>query len=187
VTTKVIMMNRRSMLLWGSLIASVAASIWAISSPADDGIETSARSAPSPLALADDSTQPDRARTPSAARSDAAAPTAPDLQAPSAAAPGTRQVSEVRDDIFAAYSWEPPKPAVAAVKEPPRAPPVPFTFAGRLEAQGTPSYILAEGARMHVVAVGDKVGEFRLQQAESNALVFTHVPTNLPSTLAIPQ
>lgn len=176
--------NRKS-LLWGALIAAIAASIWAVTSPADDDASTpSIPSTPSPLALLREDVRdlasaknapPEQRNIANAQPSDAAIRSQ------------ARQANAVRDDIFAAYSWEPPKPIAAATKEPPRAPPLPFTFAGHLKAEGPPSYILAEGTRMHVVAVGESVGEFQLQQASQSVLVFLHGPSNLTATLSIAQ
>ena len=165
--------QRRSLLLYGALAAAVAASLWAVLAPADDVPEVSP--APLPLALADTAAA-DTVRPPA---TDAA------VSAPPASAGSERRSSAPRDDIFTAYSWEPPRPVAPAVREAPQAPPVPFVFSGRLEAGGMSSYILAEGGRMHVVAVGQQVGEFRLQQASDASLEFVHVPSNLPATLSI--
>lgn len=185
-------MNRRSLWLWGSLVAAIAASIWAVATPVADSIDIDAPRTPSPLAMAGaaardpvvdgrQGAQPNQQSMARAAIANAAPADA------AIAAASERQTGPARDDIFAAYSWQPPKPATVEVKEPPRAPPLPFAFSGRLEAEGPTAYILSEGTRMHIVAVGEQVGDFRLQQASAGALVFLHVPTNLSATLSIAQ
>lgn len=177
-------MTRRSMLLLGSLIAAIAASVWSIATPGSDSIDSEMRHTPSPLTLAaQGSTREAQQVSQPASQSAGPGSAVPESET----TVGERQLRSARDDIFAAYSWEPPKAVVTAIKEPPRAPPVPFVFAGRLQADGAPLYILAEGARMHVLAVGEQAGDFRLQQASSAALVFLHVPSNLSATLSIAQ
>lgn len=175
-------MNRRSMLLSIALIAAIAASVWSIATPEGDAMDTATPHRPPPITLAQDSP-----REPQQVSQPASNTAGSNLVAEPGANGRGRQLNPARDDIFAAYSWEPPKPEVTPIKEPPRAPPVPFVFAGRLQADGPPAYILAEGARMHVVAVGEQVGDFKLQQASSGALEFLHVPSNLPATLIIAQ
>jgi hypothetical protein len=90
-------------------------------------------------------------------------------------------------DLFAAYSWAapPPPPPPAAPPAPPQAPPLPFVYGGSIEIEGKPLFLLIEGVQTHQIAVGDQVGDFRLQSVGSRSLVFQHVPTGLEQTLDV--
>lgn len=91
-------------------------------------------------------------------------------------------------DIFAVRTWEPP-PAVAETVEAtaPQAPPLPFRFVGRIvEADRGPAYLLAEGARVFVVGVGDPVGkDYRVEKYENGQLLFRYRPMNLRQALDV--
>lgn len=171
---------RRRLLLWSALVISILVSIWAVAMPAQES--DAPPPLPSPLALVQD--ERNELRPPGAALPDNGTA---DAQPGKAAPRATRQSAGTSDDIFAAYSWEPPKTVAAPIKEAPRAPPLPFAFAGHMKTEGPPSYIFSEGTRMHVIAVGETVGEFQLQQASPGALVFLHVPTQLTAMLSITQ
>lgn len=89
-------------------------------------------------------------------------------------------------DIFAVRSWEPP-PVVSAeaTPAPPKAPPLPFRYLGRIVAADRgPAYLLAHGSSVVVVVVGDLVGkDYRVEKYESGRLVFRYRPMNLRQTL----
>jgi hypothetical protein len=91
-------------------------------------------------------------------------------------------------DLFAAYSWvpPPPPPPPPAPPAPPQAPPLPFTYGGSIEIGADVVFLLLEGPRTRQVAVGDTVGDFQLQSVTARSLVFLHLPTGLPQTLAVP-
>lgn len=94
-------------------------------------------------------------------------------------------------DVFAAYSWAAEEAAKTAARvaaqpaPPPQAPPLPVAFAGVIEIDGRPIFLLIEGEQTRRVAVGGQVGEFRLQSAGQRELVFVHNPTGLTQTLSI--
>ncbi len=85
--------------------------------------------------------------------------------------------------LFAA----PPAPAAPPPPPPPppTAPPLPLTFGGRLVVGGEAAYLLNEGTRTLVLAVGATHGEFVLESADDMALTFRHQPTGLPVALPI--
>lgn len=91
-------------------------------------------------------------------------------------------------DIFAVRSWEPP-PVVAEPAAPaaPEAPPLPFRFLGRIvEAERGPAYLLADGARVVVVGVGDSIGKnYRVEKYQNGQLLFRYRPMNLRQTLDV--
>jgi len=81
-------------------------------------------------------------------------------------------------NLFAAYTYEPPKPPVVAPPpEPPHAPPLPLTYAGRLVVGAKTTYLLMRGEETIGMAMGDEIEGFRLVEANSKNLVFLHLPT----------
>lgn len=93
-------------------------------------------------------------------------------------------------DLFSATDWSRKrkkllKPKVVGAP-PPSAPPVPFTYMGRMDdgPNGDVVY-LADHEKSYSVAIGDKVGPFwRLDNAEGDQLLLTYLPLNLTQTLS---
>lgn len=94
-------------------------------------------------------------------------------------------------DIFAVRSWEPPPvvAAMAATAAPaaPEAPPLPFRFLGRIvDADRGPAYLLDNGSRVVVVAVGDLIGKnYRVEKYENGRLLFRYRPMNVRQALDV--
>ncbi len=93
-------------------------------------------------------------------------------------------------DLFAAYSWlppppPPPKPAPPPPPAPPQAPPLGASFAGVVQIDGQPVFLLVEGERTYGVRIGGQIESFRLQSATPRELQFVHLPTGLPQRLPI--
>lgn len=161
------MIARRRLLLWGALAATIAASIWAGSIPKEgDEVAPSTRRAEA-LIVADRGGTPSPVRV--ASKADERVPLALPQRGPA---------TEAAPDLFDAYSWAPPKSAAPEKAMPPPPPPLPFTFSGRIEIEGQPSFLLAEGPRTHIVPVGADVGVFRLESATESELTFIHIPTS---------
>jgi hypothetical protein len=97
--------------------------------------------------------------------------------------------SEKSAGLFKPHSWvvEPPKAKeVKLPPPPPTAPPVPFTYMGRLDngPQGNLIY-LASNDKSYSVLIGQKVNGFwQLEREDSNNLYFTYLPLNLPQVLS---
>lgn len=73
-----------------------------------------------------------------------------------------------------------PAPAPA-----PQAPPLPFRFIGRQEADGVPLIFLEQQQQTHIVRIGETVTDgWRLDAADVRELVFTYVPLGQQRTLA---
>ncbi len=82
---------------------------------------------------------------------------------------------------FVAKSWyvQPPAPPVVAVTPPPpSAPPLPFGFAGALEAEpGHTVYYLVVGDQSYGVSKGETfAGQYRLDGVENGQLVIVYLP-----------
>lgn len=116
------------------------------------------------------------------------APPAPDGSAagPAPAAAEAAPVAAVTD-IFGVRTWEPPPPPPDANPPPPQAPPLPFKFLGRIVEPGRAvAFLLADGARVHVVGVGDRIGgDYRIEKYENGQLLIRYRPMNLRQALAV--
>jgi len=104
-------------------------------------------------------------------------------------APSKGQVGE----LFAGRTWAaapapPPKPAVVALAAPPRpvAPPLPFTFLGRMVEDGKAVVFLGRGKDGLAAKVGDTVaGKYRLESLSDTAVTFVYLPLGTKQTLPI--
>ncbi len=103
-----------------------------------------------------------------------------------------RMAVEKPKDIFAQSSWvvaqRQKQQALAAPPPPPAptAPPVPFSYMGRLNnsPQGNLIY-LADSEKSYSVVLGKQVdGFWRLDKEDDAALYFTYLPLNLPQRLS---
>jgi hypothetical protein len=87
-------------------------------------------------------------------------------------------------DLFASRSWRKPE-ADAAALERPAAPPLPFTYLGRLHAAGSDTAYLAMGDRNLAVRSGDLIQDtYRVERVAGSAVTFRHLPTGTQQTLA---
>jgi hypothetical protein len=91
-------------------------------------------------------------------------------------------------DIFGVRSWAPPPPAFTAPLAVigPQAPPLPFRYIGRIVVDGGEAFVLAEGARVLVVSVGERIDKrYRLEKRYKDELLFRYRPLNISQSLAI--
>ena len=100
-------------------------------------------------------------------------------------------------NAFEVRSWEPPpqrlsarelreQQAAAPPPPPPQAPPLPFTYLGRLVDGATTTVFLSEGGRDLAVTTGATVsGRWRLDAAGERALSFTYLPLGQRQSLSL--
>jgi len=92
-------------------------------------------------------------------------------------------------DLFKVHSWLVIPPVKKMKPEPPPvpvAPPVPFSYIGKLEdsPKGTQIFLMASG-KLYSVVKGEKVNQqWRFDSEDANALRFTYLPFNLAQTLS---
>ena len=80
-----------------------------------------------------------------------------------------------------------PAPVVVAAAPPPRpeAPPLPFTYLGKLVEDGRTTLFLAREDRNYVVRAGDTIdGTYRIEEIRDAAAVFVYLPLKSKQTLA---
>lgn len=90
-------------------------------------------------------------------------------------------------DLFKSHAWYVPPPRRAEALPPPRpaAPPVPFSYVGKLEdgPNGTMLMLVAAN-KLHTVAIGDVLdGQWRLDAESAESLRLTYLPLGLSQTL----
>lgn len=96
------------------------------------------------------------------------------------------------DDAFAPRSWAPPA-AKAAAREaanapppPPTAPPLPFTYMGRLLSDNQQKVFLTAGDRNLIIREGDTVDAiYRVEKLSDAGVTFLHLPTGIRQELPI--
>ena len=96
-------------------------------------------------------------------------------------------------DMFKAKSWYTPPPAtvaraaaVAAAKHT-AAPPLPFTYIGKMQVQGGGYMVfLAKQNRVYTIREGDKVdGNYRVDSIKAPVMTLTYLPLDIKQTLQI--
>jgi hypothetical protein len=90
-------------------------------------------------------------------------------------------------DPFQARSWEPELVAVRRnlPPPPPQAPPLPFTYLGKMVDGETATVFLARQDRNYVVRPGDTLdGTYRVESIEDDRIALTYLPLGTGQTLA---
>lgn len=99
-------------------------------------------------------------------------------------APGTQG-----NGLFETKSWlpeaPPPRP-VARAPEPPRAPPFPYQFLGRLETEGKPRTVyLTKGDQVYSAAQGEVIeGTYQVLNVTAESMEVTYLPLNMKQQIA---
>jgi hypothetical protein len=108
--------------------------------------------------------------------------------------------SEPESDPFGTKDFRPPPPQKpkseampgghaalqAPPPPPPQAPPLPFTYMGRLDEDQDTTVFLTAGDRNLVVKPGDVIDNtYKLEQVTQSTVVLTYLPMNQKQTLAI--
>ena len=90
-------------------------------------------------------------------------------------------------DIFATRTWYvAPPPPPPAKPPPPSAPPLPFSYIGKLEEAGATTVFLTRQGTNYSVKQGDQIdGTYRIDQISPQAVVLTYLPLNIRQTLPI--
>ena len=87
-------------------------------------------------------------------------------------------------DLFAPHDWQPPPPPPRVVKvEAPKAPPLPFTYFGKVIQDGAVIAFVSQGNVDHALKTGDTVANYRVQQITASAMTFVYLPLNEKQTL----
>jgi len=121
---------------------------------------------------------PARDGKPAAQSQSAAARIEPDTGAVDAEKLRQRTVSREFGDLFPGQSWQPP-PSPPQKPPPPRAPPLPFTFFGRMVESGGTVVFLSRQDQTIAARAGDTIaGTYRVEEIGAVAVVLTYLPLN---------
>lgn len=97
----------------------------------------------------------------------------------------TMRYADTVKDIFAPPVLHRPPPAPVEVMAP-TAPPLPFTYMGKMEEDGQEYIFLASPSQNYVVHTGDVLNDqYRIDGIENGQVVFTYLPLAVNQTLAI--
>lgn len=102
----------------------------------------------------------------------------------------------VRGDAFGPRNWDPPPPkvvraarvetVVAPPPPPPQAPPLPFTYLGRLDEGNRTTVFLAGPSKDHAVTTGAVIdGVYRVDEITPQRVVVTYLPLGQQQSLSI--
>ena len=89
-----------------------------------------------------------------------------------------------KSNLFAAHDWQPPPPKVVPVVEAPRAPPLPFTYEGKLVQGNEVTAFINQAGTSRALKVGDTVASYRVTQITTSGITFLYVPLNQTQTLS---
>ncbi|HZP92633.1 MAG TPA: hypothetical protein VFB20_07105 [Burkholderiales bacterium] len=181
--------RRRWLLLGGLLTATLAAAAWV----RDNGAPQSTELVDASKAVA--SAAPKAAKPP---RSGAAGKEAPQVNLEKLK---SRDLEAASRDPFATAAPRAAKPkraaaaaaaaaaamqAAAAPPPPPTAPPLPFTYMGRMTSDEDLAVFLSQGSRNLVVHEGDTIDSlYRVDQIAESAITLTYLPLNQRQTIVI--
>lgn len=91
-----------------------------------------------------------------------------------------------KTNAFPAKSWYvPPPPPPPVPTPPPSAPPLPYTFMGKiLEPQGKLTFFLAQGDKVHLVSAGETIDNtYTVDGVENGKLTLTYLPLQIKQYL----
>lgn len=178
----------RAGLLIAGLAATLGAMLWVDSrgKDADDGVVAVAERRPAGRAPAPG---PADAKPVSTVAVNAHGLDLTRLQRPGSMQPGSDPFGSRRPKSAVAERLERPPSApvqeVAVAPPPPSAPPVPYTFIGRLSEAESTTVFLAAGDRNLVVRPGDVIdSNYRVDAVTDNAVSLTYLPLNVKQTLS---
>lgn len=100
----------------------------------------------------------------------------------------SRTYSPITQNMFNLQTWAPPQPKIKKesrpVETPLLAPPIPFTYLGKIEEDGKIEYFVLQQNKLLNLKVGQLVqGQWRLDSEDAKHLNWTFLPLKLPQTL----
>lgn len=89
--------------------------------------------------------------------------------------------------LFDSKSWYvPPPPPKALPPPPPMAPPLPFSYMGKMLEDGRTTVFLTRQNRNFVVSAGDTIeSTYRVDEIGAHSMTLTYLPLNIKQTLQI--
>jgi len=88
-------------------------------------------------------------------------------------------------DAFAPRNFSPVVPAQAQAAAKPTVPPLPFRYIGKMQDGDKLAVFLMNGNESMAVAVGDRIGEYRVDKVTDAEIVFTYLPMKAKQSLPL--
>lgn len=100
----------------------------------------------------------------------------------------SRSYGPVNQNMFSMQTWAPPvaksKKQARPVAPPPVAPPIPFSYLGKIEEDGKAEYFVMQQNKLFNLKIGQQVhGQWRLDSEDAQYLNWTFLPLKLPQIL----
>lgn len=93
--------------------------------------------------------------------------------------PAGQRMHHSKANAFAAHSWLPPVvQAKAPPAPPPRAPPLPFVYLGKMQDGAAVTAFVSQGGRNHVLHAGDKLPSYQVESITATDITFVYLPLN---------
>jgi hypothetical protein len=95
---------------------------------------------------------------------------------------------DVEQDIFSPHSWRPPvlKLPSQTVSLPPAAPPLPFTYIGKIVNGDKLTIVVSSPDGNYAITSGKVIdGKYRVENVDDFQVVFTYLPLNIQQPLLI--
>lgn len=164
--------NRKT-LLWGAAVVGTLTAVISVSGNDPETVTVA------PVARERNSSEARPARSPSKATKAPRLLKISDLDA--------RGLGDMSTDLFAPKSWYVPPPPPPPMPPPkPVAPPLPFTFIGRMIEEGQTAVFVSIQDRNQVLRAGDVVqGVWRVDSIEPTNMKLTYLPLNENKYLAL--
>jgi len=98
------------------------------------------------------------------------------VQAPT---PSDVRLQRSKANPFAVHSWLPPVVKVKALPPPPpRAPPLPFAYIGKMQEGAAVTAFVSQGDRNLVLRSGDTLPSYRVESITPKDITFVYLPLN---------
>jgi len=96
-------------------------------------------------------------------------------------------LENTKKSLFDSKSWYvPPPPPKALPPPPPMAPPLPFSYMGKMLEEGRTTVFLTQQNRNFVVKAGDTIeSAYRVDEINARFMTLTYLPLNIKQTLQI--
>lgn len=100
----------------------------------------------------------------------------------------SRSFGPVSQNMFSMQTWAPPvaksKKQARPIVPPPVAPPIPFSYLGKIEEDGKAEYFVMQQNKLFNLKIGQQVqGQWRLDSEDAQYLNWTFLPLKLTQTL----
>jgi hypothetical protein len=177
--------------LFGLLLLTVLATIWTAvknESPSSEDMLIAQQNA-TVVRQTSGRSRPNRAATKPMQHNDAAATSNIIADRNLTTQMGSRSYLPITHNVFSVQTWQPlltkAESKARLALSPPMAPPIPYTYVGKVEEEGEIEYFVLQQNKLINLKIGQLLqGQWRLDSEDTQYLNWTFVPMDLPQTLS---